>query len=115
MNCRGVVGSTRLVYVVGRSAVKWWSLRTVEEKVRPFGLIMGARGGAGVYVQGEFGSLVKDEGVSDVLDVACSLEEGDEYYVPRLVKELGQCGFVFDVEGVEGMLQRLVDFGFVVV
>ena len=50
MNCRGVVGSTRLVYVVGRSAVKWWSLRTVEEKVRPFGLIMGARGGAGVYV-----------------------------------------------------------------
>ena len=30
-----------------------------------------------------------DKGVVDVLDVSCSLEEGDGYYVPNLVIELG--------------------------
>jgi len=54
MNCRGVVGSTRLVSVVGRSAVKWWSLRTVEEKLRPFGLGMRARGGVGCMYRVNF-------------------------------------------------------------
>ena len=54
MNCRGVMGSTRLVSVVGRSAVKWWSLRTVEEKLRPFGLGMRARGSVGCMYRVNF-------------------------------------------------------------
>ena len=60
-------------------------------------------------------SLAIDEGVCDMLDVTCTLEEKDGDDVPILVIQLGEGGFITGVEGVEDIFQWLVELCFVVI
>ena len=59
--------------------------------------------------------MVIDDGLDDVLDVACALQECNGDDIPCLVVELSKCSFVRDVQCGEGVFQRLVVCGFVVV